>query len=123
MASVTRKGTQGKSPDQLRRERAHVEYAETTFDLQTWRTSAGPKSVVYVHSPNGNCYTVTDSGRCSCPDFQRRGSRCKHLIGVELFLSNGTREADPTPKPAFDIEQEARTQAALRDRELLWGPA
>jgi predicted nucleic acid-binding Zn finger protein len=89
----------GKSPDQLRRERAQVEYHACRFHLMTVKTSQGDRGLVYVHSSSGAVYAVTDTGRCSCPDFQRRcrdfpGAQCKHQLMTEMFL-NGEPPALP----------------------------
>ena len=111
----------GKSPDQLRRERAQVEYSETRFSLQQVPTSQGTRGLVYVRSRNGGNYAVNDEMRCSCPDFQRRGVACKHVHLTRLWLENGTRETDPQAPAPFDVEEEARVAQVLRERETLWG--
>jgi predicted nucleic acid-binding Zn finger protein len=106
-----------KSPDQMRQERAITEYSSYSFRLMTVKTSAGPRGLVYVTSKSGNTYCVTDSGRCSCMDFQRRNqpygnAPCKHIHAVGIFLNCGTA----TPEP---VEAAADRKAqALKDREL-----
>jgi predicted nucleic acid-binding Zn finger protein len=70
-----------------RQERAALEFSSYTFRLMTMKTSAGPRGLVYLTSGSGNTYTVTDHGRCNCPDFQRRQQPCKHLHATERWLA------------------------------------
>lgn len=44
----------------------------------------------YLVDTEGGVYVVDlGSGRCTCPDFERRGARCKHLRRVDIEVGLG----------------------------------
>jgi len=121
----------GKSPDQLRRERAAAEFPAMRFQLATVKfrdretgEPCGQIGICYVFSPSGEMYTVTlkqnkPSG-CSCPDARRRGARCKHSYATEQFLTQPQAPAPaptPTPRPAPIQRWAARTLETPEERD------
>ena len=49
-----------------------------------------------VESGSGGTYVVDlDRGRCSCPDHEIRGARCKHMRRVAIEITEGRV---PTPR-------------------------
>lgn len=117
---------------ETREQRAARKFHALKFQLATiplrdreGRTRRLP--VVYVASDSGNTYTVTCPGgeptHCDCLDCRRpweddplaHGStRCYHQIAAGWWLQGENPEL---PKPAFDIEAEAATLAALEAQE------
>lgn len=78
----------------------------------------------WVSKLNGSTYTVDlTAGTCTCPDFQKRGSICKHqhLAAFHAEAEAPQQERIPEPAPSRPVMSEERYQQALRDREALWG--
>jgi len=49
-----------------------------------------------VESEGGATYVVDlDAGRCSCPDHEIRGTRCKHMRRVAIEITEGRIPAPP----------------------------
>jgi transposase len=63
-------------------------------------TQSGDSWIVPSQS-RATTYTVRFSPfSCSCPDFEKTGRACKHLLAVlELIQHNATGQAIPTPEP------------------------
>lgn len=127
VAQKTRKANSGKSPEQLRHERAVTEYHTFRFRPETIaiRYHSGEVrkvGIVYVSSPSGNCYTVPFAAECAagcnCPDHLRREAACKHMLAAEMFVTGNPPEpAAVLGFPPFNIEAEAAQLAALESQE------
>lgn len=79
------------------RTRASLPPAESVADIRSQRarmermavTSLGG-GVYQVESQSGNTYSVDlPGGRCTCPDHNFRGVRCKHLRRVAMEVTEG----------------------------------
>lgn len=127
---VARKNA-GKSPEQLRYERAVTEYHSFKFNPQTVtvRYHSGEVrkvGVVYVSSPSGSLYTVSFEAECAagcnCQDHLRREAACKHMLAAEMFITGNVPEPMEAfvaglPVPPFDVETEAALLAQLEAAE------
>lgn len=61
-------------------------------------TSNGSDGQYYVKSQSGNGRYLVRVGRvgtplCNCPDFRRRGWRCKHVLAAELLEERQAQDA------------------------------
>jgi SWIM zinc finger len=86
--------------------------------LKIRRKSDGVKFYVIPGSA-GHVYW-TNCGECSCPDFQHRGSECKHITAVRLYVAKVQGErpvrrshslADAEPLPCSSCHNYHRTDA------------
>jgi predicted nucleic acid-binding Zn finger protein len=68
-----------------RTDRAHFIAASSSQWLKC-RTASGKKYGVPGQSAPGRYYLV-DQRMCDCPDFQRRGGPCKHVLAVRLHVA------------------------------------
>ena len=50
-------------------------------------TAAGKRYGVPSQSQPGRFYLV-DTRSCDCPDFQRRGGPCKHVLAVRMHVTH-----------------------------------
>src|SRR5712691_5642525 len=50
--------------------------------------------IVPSRTGNGRCTVDPDAGTCTCPDYELRRRRCKHLWAVEFALSGETDDLD-----------------------------
>lgn len=69
----------------LRADRARF-LATTAGQWLRCRTVAGKKYGLPSQSQPGRFYLV-DTHTCDCPDFQRRGGPCKHVLAVRLHVA------------------------------------
>lgn len=68
----------------------------------------------WVTKQDGTFYTVA-GGSCDCPDFRKRGGKCKHIHLVELHLQS---EA-PAPTPAVAPTAPAPRTFSAEERAAL----
>jgi hypothetical protein len=77
---------------------------EKAIPLTVAITKEGPNTYV-VENPDSDKktnpeYTVTVKGNtstCTCEDFLRRGSQCKHRLAVGLMVVSDKKASPPTP--------------------------
>ena len=58
------------------------------------KISRSPKGWVVPSQNGGGRYTVSldgDSPRCTCPDYEIRGAKCKHIFAVEHTIKRETK--------------------------------
>ena len=134
MKTITRNG--GKSPDQLRDERARTEFHAYTYrlvnvplkDRETGQP-CGNGALAYVVKKDGSeHYTCRMEGcrpvSCTCKDAQYNGGiPCKHARAVRLFLTDPPEKLEPAellaaslPAP-FDVDAEGAVSQALTRAE------
>ena len=76
---------------------------------------------------NGRRYNVSldgESPRCTCPDYQYRGERCKHIHAVEYTLKqetspNGTTTVTETVRVTYKQNWPAYNAAQTHEAERL----
>ena len=61
----------------------------------------GDPTSFFAHTPTGNVYTVfthidfpTYRPKCSCPDFEKHGDFCKHLLCAAEILNDDAAKWD-----------------------------
>ncbi len=69
----------------LRTDRARFIAADAGQWLKCW-TPAGKRYGIPAQSKPGRYYLV-DTRTCDCPDFQRRGAPCKHVLAVRQHVT------------------------------------
>lgn len=70
----------------------------------------------WVTKKDGTFYTVA-AGTCDCPDFKKRGGKCKHIHLVELHEQAEAPAQVKPSRPALTPEREAQIR---RDIATLW---
>ena len=63
---------------------------------------AGKWTVPSQSGPGHYSVGLNGTSRCSCPDFDTRGVKCKHIRAVEIMIERGARnghETAPTVRP------------------------
>ena len=63
-----------------------VGIAATSGQWLKRRTTAGKKYGIPAQSRPGHFYSV-DMRTCDCPDFDRRGGPCKHVLAVHIHVA------------------------------------
>ena len=69
----------------LRPDRARF-LATTAGQWLRCHTAAGKRYGVPSQSQPGRFY-LADTRTCDCPDFQRRGGPCKHILAVRVHVA------------------------------------
>ena len=69
---------------------------------------AGKWTVPSQSGPGHYSVGLNGTSRCSCPDFDTRGVKCKHIRAVEIMIERGARnghETAPTVRPIEKVGQ------------------
>src|SRR5690242_18015330 len=79
-----------------RHQRAILLAADSGQWLRPDRLIAGRRVVGIPSSRDRARYWFTDGVTCQCPDFQRRGQACKHIIAAKLdAIARSPRQPQP----------------------------
>lgn len=73
----------GQHPDEAKRLKSGV---ATLFGSEIRETATVGEYLIESCSVPGS-YHLATSGRCSCPDHQRRGVRCRHMWALTLLFA------------------------------------
>jgi predicted nucleic acid-binding Zn finger protein len=72
------------------------------------RTRDGRKFYAVPSQHDANVRYLVDLRTCTCPDFQRRGGPCKHILAVQLHVAR-VRASKPHP-PIVPAARSAATR-------------
>ena len=64
-----------------------VEIAAEAGQWAKCRTRDGQKLYAVPSQRDPNVRYLADTRSCTCPDFQRRGGPCKHIVAVRLHVA------------------------------------
>jgi predicted nucleic acid-binding Zn finger protein len=85
-----------------RTERALTQYLTVLADVGR---AKGADDLFLVVSQSGTEYLVDRrEGRCTCPDHEHRGVRCKHLRRVAFATGERAVPAFQRPEPPWSME-------------------
>jgi transposase len=83
-------------------------------------TKKGSKWIVPSQSGYKPFYEVDpnpDSPHCDCPDFEKRGERCKHIFAVEIVVE---RESSTTTTSTGDVTTTTTTETVKIRYKQMW---
>ena len=103
-------------------ERAKAQYADYLLFATTVPLSAGgvQKAIVVVKRADRSSYVCTADHRCSCPDHQTRGERCKHLWMCCLWKSEQRRQtAQVTEEQGEDTPPAAPAEPEVIEAKII----
>ena len=69
------------------RSRKALEIAAEAGQWAKCRTRDGHKLYAVPSQHDANVRYLADLNTCTCPDFQRRGGPCKHIVAVRLHVA------------------------------------
>ena len=72
---------------------------------------AGKWTVPSQSGPGHYSVGLNGTSRCSCPDFDTRGVKCKHIRAVEIIIERGARNGHETAPTVRPIEKAGQTSS------------